>query len=397
MNYINYVNRWLEGVRDELLFWEDYMTSEGGDYFRNFEWNVEPYKHFELEDELGEYDRNSDVRFVDVGSGPFSRCGCRTDLVNLDVTAVDPLAPAYNELKKQNHLENGVTIKTGFLELLHRSFEENAFDIVHMSNSMDHSFDPITGLYELLYICKIGGKVILRHAENEAENGGYQGLHQWNLSVHRKEGKFIIWNRDTEIDIGELLGDSVKIQIEADLEENTAGRWKYNKITLIKKEKTQLASNQYYDDLLWEIYGFLLKVLREDNKETLKRNNDKYYKRRQVQSILMKMLKKPQDYKQKLREMFPEGISIYGLGNAGKTLVDVCDRNEIPIRIIIDRREVEYNGRLAVKLDHYQYNNEKNIVVSLVDSFDDVKIDLIEHHVSPNEIVNLYDLLGRFN
>lgn len=77
----------------------------------------------------------------------------------------------------------------GFLDNL---FEEKMFDFVHMSNSLDHSFDAIAGTDELLYICIIGGKIVLRHHANEIEN--YDGLHQWNLSVLNEE-KFFLTKR----------------------------------------------------------------------------------------------------------------------------------------------------------------------------------------------------------
>lgn len=47
---------------------------------------------------------------------------------------------------------------------------DGSFDVVHMSNALDHCFDPIFGLMQLISVCKIGGKVILRHNENEALN-----------------------------------------------------------------------------------------------------------------------------------------------------------------------------------------------------------------------------------
>jgi len=55
-------------------------------------------------------------------------------------------------LKKENHLENGINLESGFVELLDRKYPENSFDIVHMSNALDHSFNPVIEIAQLLYI-----------------------------------------------------------------------------------------------------------------------------------------------------------------------------------------------------------------------------------------------------
>ncbi len=389
VEYEGYLKRWLDGLQDEIFFWEEYMANEGGDYFRTFDWNVEPNKTFELEDELTGFSKEQFVRFLDVGSGPFSRCGCMTDMVDLNVTAVDPLAGIYNDLKKQYGLENGITISTGFLELLHRSFEENSFDIVHMSNSMDHAFDPILGLYELLYICKIGGKVILRHAENEAENANYGGLHQWNLSTHRKKGCFVIWNKEREININEKFNEYADIIIENDIIENTNGQWIYNKVTFVKKRDILLPENNYYDEMLWKIYGYLLNALRNNNRELLGKTDKKHEKRIKVQKALRKIKHNPNIYGTKFKEMFPEGVCIYGFGNVGKELFDVCKLCEVKVNKTIDKQKIVYRGVESVSIDEYISSEEIKVIVSLVESFSEIKNEMIKKGLSSIDIISI--------
>ena len=158
-----------------------------------------------------------------------------TDKVKLDFQALDPLGHAYNLLKKQYNVDSGVSIGTGFVELLHELYAENTFDMVHMRNSLDHSFDPFHGLQEMLFICKVGGKVVLEHAENEAVNQKYSGLHQWNLSVQNEENSFVIWRNDERHDVCKLLSDFADFKlypIERD------GKVTFHTVVITKKKNT---------------------------------------------------------------------------------------------------------------------------------------------------------------
>ena len=214
------LDQWLNGIYNEIFFWKNYMETGGGRFKSGFDSTVEKNKKFLLEDDLYFFDEKDKINFIDIGSGPFSRCGFVTEKVNLNCIAVDPLADIYTILKRNNHLENGVGLEFGFVELLDKKFSKNTFDFVHMSNALDNSFDQVIGIAQLLYICKIGGKVVLRHKENEAEAELYDGFHQWNLSAKRNNQggySFIIWNLNERYDIGELFGDYAEITCKEDM------------------------------------------------------------------------------------------------------------------------------------------------------------------------------------
>lgn len=70
------------------------------------------------------------------------------------MVAIDPLAEVYKLLKEKNNLDNDVLLQTGFVEALDSQYPENSFDMVHMSNSLDHSFDVIMGIYQLCIFVK---------------------------------------------------------------------------------------------------------------------------------------------------------------------------------------------------------------------------------------------------
>lgn len=186
-----------------------------------------------------------------MGSGPYSRLGYVYNEKKVDLTLVDPLAFAYKELGRKYGFHFTTFPRTGMVECLSLIFPENSYDLVHMSNSLDHSFDPIEGIRQLLYVTKVGGKVILRHHDNVAETANYQGLHQWNLTT--EDGKFIVWNKEKRVVMNELLKEYATVEFAAPSEEITLGsKWEYQKIVIRKNKEFKLES-AYAGDVLVQL------------------------------------------------------------------------------------------------------------------------------------------------
>lgn len=110
----------------------------------------------------------------------------------------------------------------------------NYYDIVHMSNALDHCFDPLEGIYQLLTVVKVGGKIILRHNDNEAEHEKYTGFHQWNLTI--VNGEFQIWRKGVRpINVQNIIKEVAEVEIAEVCEEKLFDDvWKYNKIIIRK-------------------------------------------------------------------------------------------------------------------------------------------------------------------
>ena len=81
-----------------------------------------------------------------------------------------------------------------------------------MANALDHSYDPLRGIQQMLEVVKPGHHVLLLHRVNEAENQNYKAFHQWNLCA--EEGRFIIWNRQTRLCVNEALGETAEVTID---------------------------------------------------------------------------------------------------------------------------------------------------------------------------------------
>ncbi len=232
--YKNYFEQWLSGIPSEIRFWDRLMETKGAclgeEAEKMFALRCSFDAPFALENEL----EGKDTAFLDIGSGPFSNCGVKTFKSKLAITAIDPLASAYRLLKEKHGISAPIAPQTGIVEMVDELFEENSFDIVHMSNSLDHCFDPILGIRKMLYVAKIDGKIILRHNENEAERTHYTGLHQWN--VHLSEtGRFLLWRPDATIDVQEALGDCIALEEArmADTKE-LENVWRHNYFVLRK-------------------------------------------------------------------------------------------------------------------------------------------------------------------
>ena len=244
--YEEYLDKWLNGIESEIHFWDEFMKTRGGNCGHSEERAKREFAYEKPFVHDNDLENTEDVKYLDVGSGPFSRYGSKSERANLIFTACDPLASVYKILKNKHNIKTKVQPITAMVENLSSVFSENEFDIVHMSNALDHSFDPILGLWQMLYVCKVGGKIILRHHKNEAENENYQGFHQWNLNV--ENDKFVIWRKNNKIDVQEVLKCCAEIE-ETKTEKEPTG-WEYNKVVIRKKDKAPLHFNENYPLLL---------------------------------------------------------------------------------------------------------------------------------------------------
>lgn len=156
----------------------------------------------------------TEISILDVGSGPIPFLG-RKSTKNIKLTAVDYLAEDYYKLyEKYNIYPPTIPIPLDASELSLHS-ENNLFDIVYARNSIDHTFDPIRSIQEMV---KISNKyVILEHKINEGIVENYQGLHNWNFFI--KDSKFYISNKiGDEFCMNDFLPNS-KIDCQSTIEE----------------------------------------------------------------------------------------------------------------------------------------------------------------------------------
>ena len=124
------------------------------------------------------------LKILDAGSGPFTQLGTYWDGQDIELTAVDALADHYNQLIEEFKVSPPVRTTLGQFETLPEIFGENAFDLVWTQNSLDHAYNPITGLQTMVRVAKPGRCVSVMLFEDEGKRENYKGMHQWNFSKH---------------------------------------------------------------------------------------------------------------------------------------------------------------------------------------------------------------------
>jgi len=149
---------------------------------------------------------------LDVGSGPVSGIGALAPgkLINLYLT--DALAREYNKMLNRLGISAAVRPLPVDAEKLTTVFPEDYFDLVVCFNALDHTYDPIGAICEMVAVCKPGCWIFLGHHNNVAVIEDYHGLHQWNLDCCG--GRFVVWNREGHHDVLDSVPGIGSIRLE---------------------------------------------------------------------------------------------------------------------------------------------------------------------------------------
>jgi SAM-dependent methyltransferase len=205
---------WQKNIGEELNFWRAWLETSGLDYPQDYKFRLDPCA--EIQPIIGEFIITGDELILDVGAGPLTVLGKRWNGAKLKITACDALADKYNALLNKVRIDPIIRTDKCEMEKLSELYPHASFDIVFAQNCVDHSYDPLKAIIQMLKVCNYGGYVILRHEVNEGENEGYRGLHQWNFFL---DGCcFMIGTRDGAIiNVDESLPHS-HITLESSIE-----------------------------------------------------------------------------------------------------------------------------------------------------------------------------------
>jgi SAM-dependent methyltransferase len=155
----------IKAIAHELKFWKEFVKTP-----RFLNGWVRNIKTPELHEPVVPYVKG---KVLDLGSGVVSILnGTVKDLV-----PCDPLGELYEcvfDYKKYN-LPVPLPIAGEDIEF------KNEFDVVHISNALDHSQDPNKVFKNMLRATK--DLIIIQGFENEALFENWQGFHQWNMTL----------------------------------------------------------------------------------------------------------------------------------------------------------------------------------------------------------------------
>lgn len=160
----------LHGIYHELAFWQQFVKTD-----RFLKGWVKKVKTPELHQEVADFIKSvQHDKVLDVGSGVVS-------ILNglVEVQAADPLGDLYRLIfdYKAHKIKKPLAIPAEELNFV------ECYDIVHISNALDHSQDPIKALEKLMQATKQGGYLIVQGFVNEALHEGWAGFHQWNIDI----------------------------------------------------------------------------------------------------------------------------------------------------------------------------------------------------------------------
>ena len=193
---------WKRAILHEVAWWDHYLAVKRGE---GYVYRTDPDAVLRSPLVIRALERmgKPDVAILDVGAGALTNLGKTYPGYRLRIIAVDPLADHYDELLRKHSVSPPVrTIRCEGERLLKR-FDRGTFDIAHANNALDHAYNPVRVIRNMVRVVRPGGYIILRHRRNEGMAAGYRGLHQWDFDV--VNGAFTIRHARGEVNVSHAL------------------------------------------------------------------------------------------------------------------------------------------------------------------------------------------------
>ncbi len=197
---------WQAAIDGEVEFWRRYFETKGARYPGSYETRLNPT--LELQPEIGELIQappGATVQLLDVGAGPLTFLGRTDPRWTITITAVDALGTQYGQLIDEFGITPPVRTQACESEQLSALLPADTFDLVAARNTLDHSYDPVRAIGEMVRCAKPGAPLLLIHHRDTAEDEDYHGMHQWNFKAG--DGTLVVWRPGVTTDVGaELAG-----------------------------------------------------------------------------------------------------------------------------------------------------------------------------------------------
>jgi len=208
---------WKNGKKAEIEFWDAFFKHKGLIWPEDFNYRLSPCS--ELQERPAALLKGSEDKILDVGAGPLTYLGKRSNGRLLNIAAIDPLADEYDKILAKHNIRPYIRTERLATEEPSRRYKAESFDLVFARNCLDHSYNPIVAIYQMLKVLKRGGYLLFEHKPNEAENQRYRGLHQWNFSLNIK-AELLIGSKSNTTNINRMYSKYCRINSEIIFEES---------------------------------------------------------------------------------------------------------------------------------------------------------------------------------
>lgn len=177
---------WILGLPEEAKFWRSWLKTDHKTVRLSLR-QTDPRLIKQIIDTAGPV-----IRILDVGAGPLTTLSANWPGRAVVVIPVDALAAEYDLLLHEAGISPPIRTLPIHAERVAEVFPPDYFDAVNCANALDHFYDPIKAVHQMLAVTRPGGVVRVVTRENEGENARYWGLHQWNICMASDDVR--IWN-----------------------------------------------------------------------------------------------------------------------------------------------------------------------------------------------------------
>ena len=208
--------KWAAGVRSELHFWSRWLEERGGRWPEDYHARLDPNTPFNKDVEKHfRFSAGQVINLLDVGAGPITSLGYKSDSYRIAITAVDALADDYNRLLQDAEIVPPVQTKQCAGEDLRSHFSNTRFQVCHSRNALDHFVDPRNVISAMSELLVPGGLLYVDVYKNEGQRQGYEGLHNWNFDKD-ESSNLVLWRGDERHNISAMLAAAGECRV-ADL------------------------------------------------------------------------------------------------------------------------------------------------------------------------------------
>jgi SAM-dependent methyltransferase len=206
---------WAGGADAEIAILREWLGTRGGRCPDDYRFRLDPESVIQEDITRHLNGAGRRVRILDVGAGPLTFVGKRWPGHDVELAAVDALADRYDALLAEYGVTPPVRTRRCDSERLSEMFPPDSFDIACAAWTIDHSYEPLRAIRQMVAVVRPGGIVLLLHYPNEAENEVYHGQHQWNLDWAGDD--CILWRPGTRWSLRqELAGQATVTGAKAD-------------------------------------------------------------------------------------------------------------------------------------------------------------------------------------